>query len=77
MPGYPHHIVQRGHNRQLVFVERSDYEHYLCSLRVLKEQCGIKLFSYCLMTNHVHLLVSPDTAGNRGQMNINSMNTHE
>lgn len=38
MPGYPHHIVQRGHNRQLVFVERSDYEQYLSSLRELKDQ---------------------------------------
>lgn len=66
MPGYPHHIVQRGHNRQLVFAERSDYEHYLSSLRELKEQCGIKVFSYCLMTNHVHLLVSPDTAAGLG-----------
>lgn len=66
MPGYPHHIVQRGHNRQLVFVERSDYEQYLSSLRELKEQCGIKVFSYCLMTNHVHLLVSPNDAAGLG-----------
>jgi len=41
MPGYPHHIVQRGHNRQLVFAAPSDYEQYLCSLRELKEECGI------------------------------------
>lgn len=66
MPGHPHHIVQRGHNRQLVFAEHSDYEHYLSSLRGLKEQCGIKVFSYCLMTNHVHLLASPDTAAGLG-----------
>ncbi|HDZ55097.1 MAG TPA: transposase [Pseudomonas xinjiangensis] len=66
VPGYPHHIVQRGHNRQLVFVEHSDYQNYLASLRELAEQFGIKVFSYCLMTNHVHLLVSPDTAAGLG-----------
>ncbi len=66
VPGYPHHIVQRGHNRQIVFADRRDYQHYLTSLRELKTQCNVKVFSYCLMTNHVHLLVSPETAAGLG-----------
>ncbi|AOY90087.1 transposase [Marinobacter salinus] len=33
VPGFPHHIAQRGHNRQPVFVERRDFEYYLANLR--------------------------------------------
>lgn len=60
LPNYPHHIVQRGHNRQVVFVERKDYECYLSDLRELKDAFGVKVYAYCLMTNHVHLLLAPD-----------------
>ncbi|MBO3273850.1 transposase [Pseudomonas schmalbachii] len=59
LPNYPHHIVQRGHNRQVVFVERDDYERYLLDLRELKDAFGVKVYAYCLMTNHVHLLLAP------------------
>ena len=57
--GYPHHVVQRGHNRQVVFASEEDHERYLSDIRELKEAFGIKLYAYCLMTNHVHLLVDP------------------
>ena len=57
VPGFPHHIVQRGHNRQPVFVERRDYEYYLANLREWKQVYELEVFSYCLMTNHVHLVV--------------------
>ncbi|WP_371231979.1 transposase [Pseudomonas sp. QE6] len=60
LPNYPHHIVQRGHNRQVVFAERKDYERYLSDLRELKDAFGVKVYAYCLMTNHVHLLLAPD-----------------
>jgi putative transposase len=60
LPNYPHHIVQRGHNRQVVFAEDSDFERYLSDLRELKDAFGIKVYAYCLMTNHVHLLLAPD-----------------
>ena len=59
LPDYPHHVVQRGHNRQVVFAAAEDYERYLSDLRELKETFGIKVYAYCLMTNHVHLLVGP------------------
>jgi len=55
----PHHIVQRGHNRSAVFVEESDYRYYLDTLKEWKAELGIKLYGYCLMTNHVHLIVDP------------------
>ncbi|MBH3466698.1 transposase [Pseudomonas carnis] len=59
LPNYPHHVVQRGHNRQVVFAAEEDYQRYVRDLRELKDAFGIKIYAYCLMTNHVHLLVSP------------------
>ncbi|MFH1748737.1 MAG: transposase [Planctomycetota bacterium] len=59
MPGWPHHVVQRGNNRQDVFFVDDDRRAYL---RFLKERCeaaGVDVLGYCLMTNHVHLIVAP------------------
>ena len=59
IPDCPHHITQRGNNRQDVFFTDADRRHYL---GVLKEQAvtfGLKIDAYCLMTNHVHLVVRP------------------
>jgi len=55
--GYPHHIIQRGHNRQVVFVSDEDYRYYLDNLCEWKEKLGFKVYAYCLMTNHVLLIV--------------------
>ena len=57
VPGMPHHIVQRGHNRSVVFVEDRDYEYCLENLEEWKIALGLKVYSYCLMTNHVHQLM--------------------
>ena len=57
VPGMPHHIVQRGHNRNVVFVEDDDYQYYLENLIEWKYELGLRVYSYCLMTNHIHLLV--------------------
>lgn len=59
LPNYPHHVVQRGHNRQVVFAAEEDYRRYLGDLRELKDVFGVKVYAYCLMTNHVHLLLAP------------------
>ncbi|MCG6575934.1 transposase [Pseudomonas sp. AF32] len=59
LPNYPHHIVQRGHNRQVVFAAAEDYQRYLSDLRELKDAFGVKVYAFCLMTNHVHLLLAP------------------
>lgn len=67
LPGYPHHITQRGNRRQDVFFQDSDYEHYL---ELLKEWCdseGISIWAYCLMSNHVHLIVVPKKKSNLGK----------
>lgn len=54
-----HHIVQRGHNRNAVFTVPSDFRYYLNTLRVWKVQLGVKVYGYCLMANHVHLIINP------------------
>ncbi len=60
VPNMPHHIVQRGHDRKAVFVEDCDYQYYLDNLREWKQALGINVYSYCLMTNHIHLIVEPN-----------------
>lgn len=59
LPDTPHHIVQRGHNRKAVFVEERDYRYYLENLAEWKDRLDCRVYAYCLMTNHVHLIVDP------------------
>jgi len=55
----PLHVVQRGHNRQRCFFMERDYQVYLLTLREAAESSKVALHAYALMTNHVHLLVTP------------------
>ncbi len=57
LPNYLHHIVQRGHNRQVVFACADDFQRYLTDVGELKVQFCIRLYAWRLMKNHVHLLV--------------------
>jgi len=59
LPNFPHHIVQRGHNRKAIFFGNSDYEYYLDNLWQWKINLEIEVYAWCLMTNHVHLVVNP------------------
>lgn len=59
VPNTPHHIVQRGHNRNAVFVEPADFRYYLGNLKEWKRRLGVRVYSFCLMTNHVHLVLEP------------------
>jgi putative transposase len=68
LPHYPHHIVQRGHNRQAVFAEHADFDRYLATLREFKEEYGVKVYAFCLMTNHVHLLLAPEEPTSIGKL---------
>jgi putative transposase len=56
------HIVQRGHNRQVCFLHDTDYLVYLANLRDLSASTRCALHAYCLMTNHIHLLLTPPDA---------------
>lgn len=55
----PHHIVQRGHSRDAVFFSDADCVDYLGTLAEFRVALGLRVYAYCLMTNHVHLLVDP------------------
>jgi putative transposase len=57
--GYPHHIIQRGNNRQKIFFDQEDRRLYLKWLRKYCLECGCTIHAYCLMSNHVHLLIVP------------------
>ena len=61
VPGYPHHVTQRGCRRQQTFFTDDDYRYYLELLRKRKADAGIAIWAYCLMPNHVHLVVVPET----------------
>src|SRR5215213_4820587 len=61
LPGVALHIVQRGNNRNACFVGDHDYLCYLTYLRKLSPKHGCVVHAYCLMTNHVHLLLTPDS----------------
>ena len=59
--GMPHHITQRGNRRQKTFFCDDDYRTYLKLLAQWCSQCGVQIWVYCLMTNHVHLIAVPES----------------
>jgi putative transposase len=63
IPDLPHHVTQRGNARQLVFAHDSDRATYLQLLRQYCDLYKVALLGYCLMSNHVHLIAVPRTAG--------------
>jgi putative transposase len=60
IPGVPAHIVQRGNNRQACFFSDADYLYYQKVLGEGLRRYGADLHAYCLMGNHVHLLITPN-----------------
>ena len=61
-PGRPFHLIQRGNNRTACFYAEEDYALYLHHLTEQAEKFGCAVHAYVLMTNHVHLLLTPATA---------------
>lgn len=61
LPGFTYHIVQRGNNREACFFEEDNYCKYLDLMQEVLPRYSNHLHAYCLMTNHVHLLLSPST----------------
>jgi putative transposase len=60
LPGYPHHITQRGNRKANVFLDDRDRHIYI---KMLIAQCieqAIRIWAYCLMDNHVHIIAVPD-----------------
>jgi putative transposase len=61
VPGYAHHIIQRGNNRQAIFTNPSDYELLLELLAENARKFRVAVHAYVLMSNHFHLLATPET----------------
>lgn len=51
---YPHHVTQRGNNREWVFLDDEDKTFYLSALERYSKKYNLRLWAYCLMNNHVH-----------------------
>lgn len=62
VPGYPLHVTQRGHNREPIFFTPRDRAAFLVDLSEAAAQHGCAVHAYVLMTNHVHLLLTPAEA---------------
>jgi putative transposase len=59
LPGVPQHVIQRGNNREPCFYAPADYHRYLDNLKQALQVNQCDLHAYVLMTNHVHLLITP------------------
>ncbi len=66
VPDIPHHVTQRGNRKQRTFFKMEDYKFYLFLLKRYCRLYDVEIWAYCLMTNHVHLILlphAPDTLG--------------
>ena len=61
VPGYPHHITQRGNRRQQTFFCDEDYQEYIALMSEWCSRLGVSIWFYCLMPNHVHLIAVPES----------------
>jgi putative transposase len=68
LPGYPHHVIQRGNNRQAIFTSPAYYQFFLDLLRDNAQKFGVAVHAYVLMSNHFHLLATPQTSEGLPQM---------
>ena len=59
VPGYPHHIIQRGNRSQQTFFCNDDYLAYIDLMADWCNHCGVEIWCYCLMPNHTHLIAVP------------------
>lgn len=62
LPGVPHHVTQRGNRRERTFFEDGDYALYLDLLADAAHKASTEIWSYCLMPNHVHIILVPQDA---------------
>jgi putative transposase len=62
LPGYPHHVIQRGNNRQAIFTSPQDHQTLLDLLMESADKFKVDVHAYVLMSNHFHLLVTPRLA---------------
>lgn len=68
VPGLPHHLIQRGNNRQEIFVDDEDRRQFLQVLREVARACKVAIHAYVLMSNHYHLLATPESASGLSEL---------
>ncbi len=68
LPGYPHHVIQRGNNRQAIFASQADHRTLLDLLHENARKFDVAIHAYVLMNNHFHLLGTPQTTEGLPQM---------
>ena len=68
LPGYPHHVIQRGNNRQAIFNSTADHQTLLILLAENAKKFKVAIHAYVLMSNHFHLLATPQTLEGLPQM---------
>jgi putative transposase len=68
LPDYPHHVIQRGNNRQPIFASQADYQTLLNLLLENAQKFKVAIHAYVLMPNHFHLLATPETSDGLPQM---------
>jgi putative transposase len=68
LPDQPHHVIQRGNDRQLIFREPEDYQRFLAWLKESARYYNVAIHAYVLMPNHLHLLATPVDNGGLAQM---------
>ncbi len=68
LPGYPHHVLLRGNNRQPIFLGNADYQFLLDLIEESAKKFGVSVHAYVLMSNHFHLLLTPESADSLPRM---------
>ncbi len=73
VPNTAHHVIQRGNYQQYVFEKPKDFQHYLYWIAKYAKEYNVKIHAYCLMSNHVHFIVTP---GDQNGMALMFKNVH-
>ncbi len=64
VPNFPYHILNRGNNREAIFLSDEDFKFFLRQIKKYKEKFLVKIYHYCLMPNHYHILAEPQISEN-------------
>ncbi len=60
--GFIYHVINRGNGQQVVFRKTEDYKAFVSVMRKAKQRIPVKVYSYCLMPNHFHMVLCPTKA---------------
>lgn len=61
IPNFPHHILNRANNKEIIFFGDEDFKFFLRQAKKYKQKFGLKIYHYCVMPNHYHFLIEPSS----------------